>query len=77
MESDCDYEIIAKVIVERRPRIMRERRNFFTFYDEEDFRCRFRISKKAAWTILELIRHKIKHNSDRYINNYICLNMNL
>ena len=62
-ESDMEYEIAVNVIINRRPRMLRQRRNFFLFYDEVDFRFRFRMSKRAAWMVLELIRDKIKHET--------------
>lgn len=64
-ESDADYEVIINRFIHRRPRVLRERKNFFTYYDDEDFRLRFRVSKRAAWIILENIRHKIMHNSTK------------
>ena len=66
-ESDAEYETILRVIVYRRKRIYRERRNFFVCYDDVDFRHRFRMCKEAAWMVLELIRQKIMHKTSRYV----------
>jgi len=65
-ESDEDNEAIFNLLINRRPRVFRERKNFFNFYDDADFRCRFRLSKRAAWTIFEIIRDKIAHKTTKY-----------
>ncbi|XP_036319831.1 putative nuclease HARBI1 [Rhagoletis pomonella] len=44
---------------------MRERRNCFTYYDEVDFRYRFRLTKQSAWMVLELIRNEIRHKTNK------------
>ena len=64
-ESNEDYEVIMNAVINRRPRIFRERKNFFNYFDDADFRRRFRLTKRAAWTILEIIRHKIAHKTTR------------
>lgn len=64
-ESDLEYEALINIIINRRPRIMRQRRNFLSYYDDVDFRCRFRLTKQAAWMVLELIRSKIQHKTNK------------
>ncbi|XP_054091976.1 putative nuclease HARBI1 [Zeugodacus cucurbitae] len=64
-ESDMECEVLINIFINRRPRIMRERKNCFTYYDEVDFRYRFRLTKQSAWMILELIRNKIQHKTKK------------
>ena len=64
-ESDEDYEAITNMFINRRPRIFRERKNFFTYHDDVDFWYRFRLTKRAAWSILEMIRDKIAHKTTK------------
>ncbi|XP_067613902.1 putative nuclease HARBI1 [Eurosta solidaginis] len=57
-ESDCDFEAL-QVIVLRRKRKIKERPDFFLYYDDVDFRERFRMCKDAAWFVFSLIKDKI------------------
>ncbi|XP_036320285.1 putative nuclease HARBI1 [Rhagoletis pomonella] len=57
-ESDFDFDVL-QVIVLRRKRKIKERPDFFHYYDDVDFRDRFRMCKDAAWFIFSLIKEKI------------------
>ncbi|XP_067625743.1 putative nuclease HARBI1 isoform X1 [Eurosta solidaginis] len=57
-ESDCDFEAL-QVIVLRRKRKIKERPDFFHYYDDVDFRERFLMCKGAAWLVFSLMKDKI------------------
>ena len=48
----------------RRPRLLRERNDWFQTYDESDFVRRFRLSKASALLLLEEIEHRLEYPSD-------------
>ncbi|XP_017474296.1 PREDICTED: putative nuclease HARBI1 [Rhagoletis zephyria] len=60
-DSDEDYDLLLRIVIQRRKKIVQCRPNFFTLYDEKDFRERFRLCKQAARDVLELIRPNIQH----------------
>ncbi|XP_066583898.1 putative nuclease HARBI1 [Prorops nasuta] len=54
----------------RRPRIIRDRMNWFQLYDDVDFKIRFRLSKEMVNMLMGKIEHKlIVYNTER--NNTI------
>lgn len=58
--SSEDEEIII-----RRPKIYKNRKNYFEIYDELDFFERFRLTKTAVQGILQEIEHMIKLPTNR------------
>lgn len=68
MSSSCEedmndeevWELINKTIL-RRKRTIRTRPNHFHIFDDVDFYARFRMSKKSAYSVLELIGPNIKN----------------
>ncbi|XP_050502738.1 putative nuclease HARBI1 [Diabrotica virgifera virgifera] len=61
-----DYDVNAFSSDEEagRPRIIRHRPNYFEELDQEDFFCRFRLSKNTVENILEQIEDTISHPTD-------------
>lgn len=59
----------------RRQRRIRQRVDFFAYYDDTDFRRRFRITKATAHHLVDLIRPTIEQRTDR--NNCIPANLQL
>lgn len=49
----------------RRERIFRDRQNPFEYYDDIDFRNRFRFTKPAAMVIIEMLRDEVQHPTAR------------
>ncbi|CAI6375872.1 unnamed protein product [Macrosiphum euphorbiae] len=49
----------------RRPRVFKERRNYLLTMNNEEFKKRFRLSKNAVVHIIDQIRDKIAHRTDR------------
>ncbi|XP_066593221.1 putative nuclease HARBI1 [Prorops nasuta] len=68
-DNESDDENTGQLQHSRRPRIIRERINWYEIYDGKDFKCRFRISKDLVGMVLSRIEQKIVHNSER--NNAI------
>lgn len=56
-ESDSDDEVPPA----RRPRFIRERQDHFRDLDDVDFQRRFRLSKRNALAVLELIDHNLEY----------------
>ena len=52
-------------VVHVRSRVFRERRNYFGEYDETDFVRRFRLSKKSALDVLQIIEHKLEFSINK------------
>ncbi|XP_062710124.1 uncharacterized protein LOC115256994 [Aedes albopictus] len=46
-------------------RIVRDRVDFFTKYDDYEFERRFRLTKEMARQVADLLRDKLSHDSDR------------
>ncbi|KAE8745431.1 hypothetical protein FOCC_FOCC007811 [Frankliniella occidentalis] len=61
LESDSDEEFEDT----RRPRFIRERCAHFEDLDDVDFVRRFRLSKRCALIVLELIEQKLEFESDK------------
>lgn len=49
----------------RAPRIFQIHRNYFEEYDEKAFGTRFRLYKRSALELLDLIERKLEFPSDR------------
>jgi hypothetical protein len=47
-----------------------ERKNYFSDYNEEKFKKRFRLSKTSFSFVLQKIEHKIKTNTERFVKKY-------
>ncbi|KOB64687.1 putative nuclease [Operophtera brumata] len=58
-----DFEVIERIL--RGPRIYQIRRNYFEEYDEKAFGIRFRLYKRSALELLDLIEMKLEYPSDR------------
>lgn len=58
-----NLDIIDRIV--RRPRIFKERHDYFEEYDDVDFFTRFCLSKQSVLGVLELIEHKLEYSSDR------------
>ncbi|RVE42074.1 hypothetical protein evm_013273 [Chilo suppressalis] len=59
-DSDSDEEIIP-----RRQRWLKERKDLFEYYDDNDFAMRFRLSKEATLFLLSKIERNLEYISDR------------
>lgn len=65
-ESDSDDDLRDYInILHRRPYTVRQRPNHFEFWDDEDFRIRFRLSKETVQHILENIEHRLRFPTNR------------
>ena len=53
---------------ERKPYHMRERVDYFDYWDENEFFDRYRVSKRTAREVLSLIRDKLEPKSNRKCN---------
>lgn len=61
-ENEVDEALIA---MQRRPRIIYERKNYLELYDNDDFVNRFRLSKQTFHTLLGLIEADISPPSEK------------
>ena len=74
MNSSCDEEDISDeecwelldITILRRRRIIRPRPNHFNIFNDAEFYKRFRMSKRSAYTVLELIAPFIKNPTNWY-----------
>lgn len=66
MSDDSDDELFVSYLVRYdRPRIIRDRTNFFEYYDELKFRERFRLSKVSTLALLSKIESQLEYQSNR------------
>lgn len=64
--SDDDEEVIHFMQrQQRRPRVIKERRNYFDELDDIEFSTRFRLSKQSVLQVLERIEHQLEFNTDK------------
>ncbi|XP_066585512.1 putative nuclease HARBI1 [Prorops nasuta] len=68
-DDDDNENQIANILIQRRPRILRIRRNWLEIYDDVDFEKRFRLTKENTYIVLQKIEHKLRHDTER--NNAI------
>jgi len=61
ISSSAEEEIIQV----RWPRVFKERTRYLDTMEEDEFKRRYRLSKVVVKFIIELIRDKIKHKTDR------------
>ena len=64
--SDDEIEEDIYVFIRRRPRIFKERVNFFDNFDDIDFQTRFRLSKVCVRDLLNQIEGVLSHATERY-----------
>lgn len=65
-DDDEEMEILANVLY-RRPYTVRQRPNHLEFWDDTDFKARFRLSKRSVQYILANIEHLIRLPTNRYV----------
>jgi len=65
--EDDDDELNMYVNYVRRPYTIRCRIDHFNKWDDYDFKARFRLSKETVSEVLNIIKHSISSNSDRYV----------
>lgn len=58
-----------------RPRRILTRADPFNFYDDVDFKLRFRLDKESAQIVLSLISSELEHPSQRYVPTYLPSNL--
>lgn len=73
--DDDDTEIIEFLNYQRREYTVRKRIDHMTFWDNEDFRVRFRISKEVVLQVLGYIDDQISSQSERWVLLLILLNI--
>lgn len=64
-ENDILENIDTLDCIVRRPKIFKERRNYFEEYDDVDFCTRFRLSKESVLYVLDFIEDKLEYPSDK------------
>lgn len=67
IDSDDDEEILLYVVRPRKPKVFKTRRDYFTELDDEQFFCRFRLTKTTVLVLLNCIENKIKSATERYV----------
>ena len=65
LSSSDDDEMFYPV--QRRPRVFRERVNYFETMDDLDFLTRFRLRKMTVETLLLQIEQSLQHATERYV----------
>ena len=66
MSDDSDDELFVSYLTRYdRPRIIRDRSNFFELYDEREFRVRFRLGKVSTLALLTKIEDALEYPSNR------------
>jgi len=60
-----EYDDFDDILVNRRPRFIKERTNDFENLDELDFVTRYRLSKKSVLHVLERIEDQLEYNTNR------------
>lgn len=63
--DDDDQLFVTYLAMHNRPRIIRDRTNFFELYDDDKFRERFRLTKVTTLTLLTKIEKELEYLSDR------------
>lgn len=63
--EDDDDEIVEFLNYQRRPYTIRVRINHMEFWDDQDFKVRFRISKEVVIQVLGYINEQISSQSYR------------
>lgn len=58
-------ELIANDRIMARPRLFRERPDFFSKYDDADFLSRYRLSKETVLFLLDKIEPCLEYSDDR------------
>lgn len=61
-----------EVVFIRRPKVYKERRNYFDILDDVEFFNRFRLTKQTVENILQQINHSIRLPTNRYVQ-YLCI----
>lgn len=65
LEAVETVELLASPRFFTRPRVYRERPDFFTQYDDKDFFVRYRLSKDSVIFVLQKLEHILEYPDDR------------
>ena len=63
-DSDDEIEDDFNLIL-RKPYTIRQRPNHLEYWDDEEFRCRFRLTKNATMYVLQQIENFIRFPTER------------